>query len=360
VPIYSEWIGTTQGLVNAEIKAQVTGYLLRQDYKEGLLVRKGELLFEIDPRPFQAALDQANAQVAQRQGELEQANSQVLQADAQVAQADSRLAEAQAQLASAEANLVKTQLDVDKYRPLVQEQAVTQQEYDNAVQANVVSRAQVDAAKAGVKSAQAQVAQSKAQIATAKAGVTTAQGQLENARAEVRTASLNLGFTRIISPIDGIAGIAQAQVGDLVSSTGPALTAISTVDPIKVYFTISEQEYLAFSQPAFSNAVQKDSLTQLQLELTLSDGSTFPQRGTFPNAYMFRLAAMRPMHGEKSKTRWTRISYKVFGPLLPLVRKIAPNAVITSEELGRAMIRLARQGAQKRVLENRDMIELGK
>jgi uncharacterized protein YbjT (DUF2867 family) len=80
----------------------------------------------------------------------------------------------------------------------------------------------------------------------------------------------------------------------------------------------------------------------------------------FPNAYMFRLAAMRPMHGEKSKTRWTRISYKVFGPLLPLVRKIAPNAVITSEELGRAMIRLARQGAQKRVLENRDMIELGK
>ena len=281
VPIYSEWIGTTEGLVNAEIKTQVTGYLLRQDYKEGSLVRKGDPLFEIDPRPFQAALDQANGQVVQRQGELEQANSQVLQADAQVAQANSRLAEAQAQLASAEATLVKTQLDVDKYRPLVQEQAVTQQEYDNAVQANVVSRAQVDAAKAGVKSGQAQVAQSKAQIATAKAGVTTAQGQLENAKAAVRTASLNLGFTRIISPIDGIAGIAQAQVGDLVSGTGPALTAISTVDPIKVYFTISEQEYLAFSQPAFNNGVEKDSLSQLQLELTLSDGSTFPQKGTF-------------------------------------------------------------------------------
>jgi membrane fusion protein, multidrug efflux system len=281
VPIYSEWIGTTQGLVNAEIKAQVTGYLLRQDYKEGSVVKKGELLFEIDPRPFQATLDQANAQVAQRQGELEQANSQVLQADAQVAQANSRLAEAEAQLASAEANLVKTQLDVDKYRPLVQEQAVTQQEYDNAVQSNVVSRAQVDAAKAGVKSAQAQVAQSKAQIATAKAGITTAQGQLENARAAVRTASLNLGFTRIISPIDGVAGIAQAQVGNLVSSTGPPLTAISTLDPIKVYFTISEQEYLAFNHPAFSNAVEKDSMAQLQFELTLSDGSTFPQGGTF-------------------------------------------------------------------------------
>jgi membrane fusion protein, multidrug efflux system len=281
VPIYSEWIGTTDGLVNAEIKAQVTGYLLRQNYKEGSLVRKGELLFEIDPRPFQAALDQANAQVVQNQGQLEQANSQILQAEAQVAQANSRAAEAQAQLASAEANLVKTQLDVDKYRPLVQEQAVTQQEYDNAVQANVVSRAQVDAANAGVKSAQAQVAQAKAQIATAKAGVTTAQGQLENARAAVRTASLNLGFTRIISPIDGIAGIANAQVGNLVSSTGPPLTAISTLDPIKVYFTISEQEYLAFSQPAFNDGVEKDSLAQLQLELTLADGSTFPQKGTF-------------------------------------------------------------------------------
>ena len=87
VPVYSEWIGTTEGLVNADIKAQVTGYLLRQDYKEGSFVRKGDLLFEIDPRPFQAALDQAQGQLAQFQGQLEQANSQVPQAEAQVAQA---------------------------------------------------------------------------------------------------------------------------------------------------------------------------------------------------------------------------------------------------------------------------------
>jgi membrane fusion protein (multidrug efflux system) len=119
VPIYSEWIGTTDGMVNAEIKAQVTGYLLRQDYKEGSFVKRGQLLFEIDPRPFQAALDQANGQVAQSQGQLEQAISQVTQAEAQEAQANSQLSQSQAQLTQAEANQVKTQLDVDKYRPLL-------------------------------------------------------------------------------------------------------------------------------------------------------------------------------------------------------------------------------------------------
>ncbi len=97
VPIYSEWIGTTDGMVNADIKAQVTGYLLRQDYKEGSFVKKGQLLFEIDPRPFQAALDQANGQVAQFQGQLEQAVSQVTQAEAQVGQANSQLLQVQAQ-----------------------------------------------------------------------------------------------------------------------------------------------------------------------------------------------------------------------------------------------------------------------
>src|SRR5688572_7078701 len=101
VPIYKEWIGTTDGMVNAEIKAQVTGYLLRQNFKEGSLVKKGQLLFEIDPRPFQAAVDQANGQVAQFQGQLEQATSQVVQAEAQLAQAGSQLSQAQAQLAQA-------------------------------------------------------------------------------------------------------------------------------------------------------------------------------------------------------------------------------------------------------------------
>src|SRR5258705_6899169 len=218
VPVYSEWIGTTEGIVNADIKAEVTGYLLRQDYKEGSLVKKGQLLFELDARPFQAALDQASGLVAQFQGQLEQANSQVMQAEAQAAQANSQLLQAQAQLAQAQANQVKTQLDVNKYAPLAEQKAVTQQDLDNAVQGNVVAKAQVEAAKAGVETARAQLRAATAQIGTARAAINTAKGQIENAKAAVRTAQLNLGFTPIVSPIDGIAGIAQAQVGNLITT----------------------------------------------------------------------------------------------------------------------------------------------
>ncbi len=305
VPIYSEWIGTTEGMVNAEIKPQVTGYLLRQDYKEGSFVKKGQLLFEIDPRPFQAALDQANGQVAQFQGQLEQASSQVTQAEAQLAQANSQVLQAQAQLSQAEANQVKTQLDVNKYRPLAEQKAVTQQEFDNALQANVVSKSQVDAEQAGVEAARAQMAHAKAQISTAKAGVATAEGQLENANAAVKTAMLNLGFTKIISPIDGIAGMAQAQVGDLMSNTSNALTTVSTLDPIKVYFTLSEQEYLNYTKPFLSEAEQNGSLDQLELELVLADGTTYPQKGTFyfadrqvdPKTGAIRMAGIFPNPG---------------------------------------------------------------
>jgi len=284
VPVYSEWIGTTEGIVNADIKGQVTGYLLRQDYKEGSFVKKGELMFEIDPRPFQAVLDQANGQLAQFEGQLEQANSQVVQAEAQVAQADSQVLQAQAQLAQAEANQVKTQLDVNKYAPLAEQKAVTQQDYDNAVQANVVAKAQVQASKAGVETARAQLRAANAQIGTAKAATKTATGQIENAKAAVRTAQLNLGFTRIVSPIDGIAGQAQTQVGDLVqpnNPTSPLLTTVSTVDPIKVYFTISEQQYLAFTKLNLIEARQGGSVVQLELELILADGTTYPHKGSF-------------------------------------------------------------------------------
>src|SRR5437762_6854139 len=151
VPIWNEWVGTLEGLVNAQIKPQVTGYLLRQTYQEGSFVRKGQLLFEIDPRTFQVALDQTKAQ----------------------------LANAEQQLAQAEANQVKAQLDVNRYVPLVKEQAVTQQDLDNAVQANLAAQAQVRAAKA----------------------------QIDAAKAQVAAAQLNLGFTKIVSLIDGIAGV---------------------------------------------------------------------------------------------------------------------------------------------------------
>jgi RND family efflux transporter MFP subunit len=281
VPVYSEWIGTTDGMVNADIKAQVAGYLLRQDYKEGSFVKKGQLLFEIDPRPFQAALDQANGQVAQFQGQLEQANSQVTQAEAQVAQANSQLLQAQAQLAQAQANQVKTQLDVNKYAPLAEQKAVTQQDYDNSVQTNVVARAQVEAARAGVEAARAGLRAANAQIGTAKAAIATAKGQIENAQAAVRTAELNLGFTRVISPIDGIAGIAQAQVGNLISTTSAPLTTVSTVDPIKVYFTLNEQAYLNFNKRNLIGAQRGGSVARIELELILSDGATYAQKGSF-------------------------------------------------------------------------------
>jgi len=281
VPVYNEWIGTTAGMVNADIRSQVSGYLLRQDYKEGSFVKKGQLLFEIDPRPFQAALDQAQGQVAQFQGQLEQANSQVKQAEAQVAQANSQLLQAQAQLAQARANQVKTQLDVNKYAPLLEQKAVTQQDYDNAAQSNEVAKAQVKAADAGIETARAQLRAASAQVGTAKATVKAAEGQVENAKAGVRTAQLNLSFTRIISPIDGIAGLAQAQVGNLVNTQSAALTTVSTVDPIKIYFTLSEQQYLYFNKAGLINARSGASVEQIELELILADGSTFPQKGNF-------------------------------------------------------------------------------
>jgi RND family efflux transporter MFP subunit len=281
VPVYSEWVGTTEGMVNADIKAQVIGYLLRQNYQEGSLVKKGQLLFEIDPRPFQAILGQANGQVAQFEGQLEQANSQVLQAEAQVAQANAQLLQAQAQLTQAQANQVKTQLDVNKYAPLAEQKAVTQQDLDNAVQANLVAKAQVEAAKAGVETARAQTRAANAQIGTAKAAIATAKGQIENARAAVRTAELNLSFTRIISPIDGIAGIAQAQVGNLISTTSAPLTTVSTVDPIKVFFTLSEQQYLIFTKRNLIEARRGASVAQIELELILSDGTAYPEKGSF-------------------------------------------------------------------------------
>jgi membrane fusion protein (multidrug efflux system) len=281
VPVYSEWIGTTDGMVNAEIKAQVTGYLLRQDYKEGSFVRKGQLLFEIDSRPFQAALDQAQGQLAQFKGQLEQANSHVKEAEAQVAQANSQLLQMQAQLAQTQANQVKTQLDVNKYGPLLEQKAVTQQDYDNASQANVVAKAQVRAAEASIETARAQIRAANAQVGTAKAAVTAAQGQIENANATIRTAELNLGFTRIISPIDGIAGLAQAQVGNLITTQSAPLTTVSTVDPIKVYFTVSEQEYLNYTRRHPTQEERETASRNLELELVLSDGTTYPHKGSF-------------------------------------------------------------------------------
>jgi membrane fusion protein (multidrug efflux system) len=251
VPIYSEWIATLEGMVNAEIKAQVTGYLLKQDYSEGTFVKKGQLLFEIDARPLQAALDQANGDLAKAVGQLAQANAQLLQANAQLLQA--------------QANQGKTQLDVNRYIPLAKEKAVTEQDLDNAIQANLAAKALVQAANAGIE--------------TAKAAILAAQAQVKTAKATVQTAQLNLGFTRITSLIDGVAGIATAQVGDLVSPSGQALTTVSTLDPIKVYFTASEQEWLDWNRRFPTEASRVAERKLLPLELILANGSTYPHQG---------------------------------------------------------------------------------
>jgi len=267
VPIYSEWIGTTDGMVNADIRAQVSGYLLRKAYTEGALVKEGQLLFEIDPRPFQAALNQTKGDLAKFVSQVQQAITQVDQAEAQLAQANS-------QLAQAEANQRKTQLDVNKFGPLLEQKAVTQQDYDNSVQANAAAIAQVQVAKSQIKGA-------AAAVATAKAAVVAAKAQVESSQATVKTAELNLGFTKIISPIDGIVGIALAQVGDLVNQTSGVLTTVSTIDPIKVYFTVTEQEYLDYVKRNPDPVARAAAEKELELQLILSDGSTYPHMGRF-------------------------------------------------------------------------------
>ena len=281
VPLYSEWIGTTDGMNNAEIKPQVAGYLLSKNYTEGSFIRKGQLLFEIDPRPLQAALDQARGRLAQARGQLAQAESQLSQAEAQVAQAGSQRAQAAAQVLQAEANQGKTQLDLNRRTALVKDGVVSREEFDNAVQANKAAQAQVSATEAGVRAADAQVQAARAQVKTVVSVIVAARAQVQAIEAEVRTAELNLGFTRIVSPIDGIAGIARAQVGDLVGPAGDALTTVSTVNPIKVYFTLGEQEYLSFTR---RSPTQKDwdaANRSLELELILADGTTYPERGRF-------------------------------------------------------------------------------
>ena len=225
VPIYGDWIGTLDGFINADVRAQVSGYLLRQAYQEGAFVKRGELLFQIDPRPFQAYLDQAQGQLAQ----------------------------AKAMLANAQALQRRTQLDVERYTPLAKEQAASQQDLDNAVQNNLAA------------------------VAT----VQTAQAQIKTSEAAVETAKINLDFTRLVAPIDGVAGQAQLQVGALVAPNSGVVTSVSTVDPIKVYFTVSEPQYLAWRKRFPTDASRSEADKKLRLQLILADGSTYDHDGSF-------------------------------------------------------------------------------
>ena len=207
VPVYREWIGTLDGMVNATIRAQVQGYLIKQNYREGDLVKKGQVLFEIDPRTFQAALEQAKGQLEAQQ----------------------------ARWTTAKANLARV-------KPLAEQNAVSKKDLDDAIGTEHSARAAVLSAQANVDKVQ-----------------------------------LDLGFTKITSPLDGIAGLAKAQIGNLVGPGGmEELTTVSTVNPIKVYIQVSEQEYLQSAR----NVDRRRDDKQLA-GLILADGSTYSHRGAF-------------------------------------------------------------------------------
>jgi RND family efflux transporter MFP subunit len=210
VPIYSVSVGTTEGFVNAQVRARVQGYLLRQAYRDGASVKAGDLLFEIDDREYKSALDEALGKLAREQ-----------------------------------ATLKKYELDVARYTPLAAKGAVSKEELDDAVQAARASKAQVDAAAAVVE-----------------------------------TARLNLGWTRVDAPIDGIAGIAPVQVGDLVTSA-TLLTTISQLDPIKVTFPISEREYLRLADRIQQHQRNGAAADDPEIEMFLGDGTPYPHRGRF-------------------------------------------------------------------------------
>jgi len=206
VPVHNEWVATLDGYVNAEIRPQVSGYLVKQNYKEGSVVRKGQVLFEIDPRPFQATLDRAKGELAQ-----------------------------------ADALLAKSTIDVDRDTPLAEQKAVPREKLDNEIQAKRAAEAAVESGKAAVERAQ-----------------------------------LDLGWTRVTSLVDGVAGICEVQMGNLV---GPSshLTSVSQVDPIKVYFRVSEQEYMRAKH--LSSTGQPMDLFDSSPELILADGTVYPNKG---------------------------------------------------------------------------------
>ncbi|MEZ2346262.1 efflux RND transporter periplasmic adaptor subunit [Terriglobus sp. RCC_193] len=223
VALNNQWVGTLDGFVNAQIQPQVTGYLIRQNYREGSVVSKGQVLFEIDPRTFQAAVDQAKGQVAQAEAALGQAKSAL------------KLAE----------------INVTRDTPLAEQKAIAQSQLDQEVQT----------------------------MAQADANVKAAQAQIATAHATEETAQINLGFTKVRSLISGVAGQAVTQIGNLVSPQ-TALTSVSQLDPIKVYFSLSDSEYLALIGRTGSNDSDLlKSAANVPLTLTLANGDTYAHKG---------------------------------------------------------------------------------
>jgi membrane fusion protein, multidrug efflux system len=210
VPVVREWIGSLDGSVNADVRTRVSGYLVSQNYREGSLVHKKDLLFQIDPSVYEAAVEQAKSALAQ-----------------------------------AEANQLQSQQTEDRETRLFEQKVESQQNRDNAVQANVAAKAEVEAQKAALRQAQ-----------------------------------LNLDFTKITAPVTGIAGIANPGIGDLVGpSDSQPLMTMSTVDPIKAYLNISEQDYLKIAK-RFGQARAADEVPP-PAQIILADGTLYGQEGKF-------------------------------------------------------------------------------
>src|SRR5499433_1848367 len=277
VPISVEYVGTLVGYINAQIRARVAGHLMSQNYKEGSPVKAGDLLFQVDPRPFQAALDQAEAQLLQAESQLSQAKAQVAASQAQVEQAIAKVAQDEAQVKRSEADQRRTELDVGRYTPLAQRGSVSQQELDNAVQNNLANIASVAAARASVQNSQANVANARASLAKAQADVKTQEANIAAARAALTNAKLNLGYTRVLSPITGVAGFRVANIGDYVGPNDPnPLTTVSQVDPIYAEFPVSEQRALTVLRRW---AADPGEPRRLELQLILADGTVYPHPG---------------------------------------------------------------------------------
>src|SRR2546427_6733722 len=274
VPISSEWVGTLVGYINAQIRARVAGHLVSQNYTEGSLVRAGDLLFQVDPRPFQTAADQADARLQLAESQLSQAHAQVSASQAQVEQALATVVQAEAQVKRAEATQRQTELDVGRYTPLAQRGSVSQQELDNAVQSNLANLAGVAAAHAAVLNAGRSVSQARAALEQSQADVKTQEANIGAARAALADARLNLGYTRVSSPVAGGAGFRAANIRDFVgpSDAAPPTTG-SQDDPIYAEFPISEQRALAvFRRWDADPRAPRD----IELELVLADGSVYP------------------------------------------------------------------------------------
>ncbi len=277
VPISLEYVGSLVGYITAQIRARVAGHLMSQNYTEGSVVKAGDLLFQVDPRPYQAALEQAEAQVLQAQSQLSQAKAQVSASQAQVEQALAQVAQNQAQVQKAEAEQRRTELDVGRYTPLAQRGSVSQQELDNAVQNNLANVASVAAARASVQNSQANVSNARAAHENAQANVQTQEANIAAARASLTNAKLNLGYTRVLAPISGVAGFRVANIGDYVSPNDQnPLTTVSQVDPIYAEVPISEQRALARFRQWEANPREPRNI---ELELILADGSVYPRRG---------------------------------------------------------------------------------